>query len=152
MQAGTVRSTRSLAVGVTSDWRSHWALAGGRLGGYWEGSVAEWSYRAAGSGGRGHLTQFAVKPVLRYRPNDGTSPWFAEAGIGLTATNRVYRTDRKMFSSRFDFGDHLALGRSFGDAGRHEVALRIEHFSNGGLREPNPGETFLQLRYAYRFP
>jgi len=31
------------------------------------------------------------------------------------------------------------------------VALRIQHFSNAGLSEPNPGANFVQLRYAYTF-
>ena len=50
----------------------------------------------------------------------------------------------------FNFGDHLAVGRSFGVQREHELALRVQHFSNGGIKEPNPGETFLQLRYVYR--
>jgi lipid A 3-O-deacylase len=27
----------------------------------------------------------------------------------------------------------------------------VQHFSNAGIKKPNPGETFLRLRYAYRF-
>jgi hypothetical protein len=66
--------------------------------GYWEGSLARWSYEAQ------HETQTA---------------W-------------------------------LALGRSFGSGDRHEIALRAKHFSNGGVREPNPGLNFVQLRYSFR--
>ena len=150
LQAGTVGSTRAVTAGVTSDWGVGWALGPGRLGGYWEASIAQWSYKASG-GGDAQLTQLGLKPAFRYRFADGGSPWFVEAGVGLTMTNRRYVTDRKQFSTRFNFGDHLALGRNFGDAGRHEIALRVEHFSNGGYREPNPGENFLELRYAYRF-
>lgn len=31
------------------------------------------------------------------------------------------------------------------------AALRLQHFSNASIRHPNPGENFVQLRYARRF-
>jgi hypothetical protein len=31
------------------------------------------------------------------------------------------------------------------------VGLRLSHVSNAGIKEPNPGENFLQLRYARSF-
>ena len=33
----------------------------------------------------------------------------------------------------------------------HEVVLRAAHYSNAGVRHPNPGENFLQLQYLRRF-
>lgn len=150
-QAGAVRSTRSASIGATWDWTFDRAIGPGRLGGYWEGSAAVWSYPAV-EGVRRELLQLGLKPVFRYRLEGLASPWFLEAGVGLSLTSRVYHTERKQFSTAFEFGDHLAVGRSFGAAGDQELALRIEHFSNGSIRQPNPGETFLQLRYAWRFP
>jgi lipid A 3-O-deacylase len=43
------------------------------------------------------------------------------------------------------------VGRSFGADRRHELSLRVSHFSNCGIETPNPGENFLQLRYATKF-
>ena len=43
------------------------------------------------------------------------------------------------------------MGISLGGHGEHEVGLRVQHFSNADIRLPNPGETFLRVRYAYRF-
>jgi hypothetical protein len=40
---------------------------------------------------------------------------------------------------------------SFGPADEDEIALRVQHYSNGGIKQPNPGINFLQLRYAHRF-
>ena len=40
---------------------------------------------------------------------------------------------------------------SFGARGEHEVSLRLQHFSNAGIKHPNPGETFVRLRYVRRF-
>jgi lipid A 3-O-deacylase len=48
------------------------------------------------------------------------------------------------------FADHLAVGRRFGEGLQPEVALRVQHFSSGGIHRPNPGEDFLQLRYWRR--
>ena len=30
----------------------------------------------------------------------------------------------------------------------HNLAVRLQHFSNAGISHPNPGEKFLQLRYS----
>lgn len=150
VQAGNAVGIQSDSLGATWDWGRNWGIGPGRLGGYWETSVALWSYRAPDRGSTG-VAQLAVKPVFRYRFGDGASPWFAEAGVGLTLLNRHYVSDRKDFGSRFNFGDHLALGRSFGERQEHELAFRVEHFSSAAIKEPNPGATFLQLRYAYRF-
>lgn len=150
VQAGDAVGIQSVALGATWDWSRSWGIGTGRLGGYWETSVAGWTFRGPG-GERTGIGQVAFKPVFRYRFDDGASPWFYEAGVGLTLLNRHYTSDRKDFGSRFNFGDHLAVGRAFGERQAHEVALRIEHFSNGGTSQPNPGATFLQLRYAYRF-
>ncbi len=152
LQFGTAtNTTHEAAVGLTWDWRRHWGFGSGRLGGYWEGSISQWSYPAMDERSTATLSQVGVIPVFRYRPDDGGSPWFAEAGVGLTLTTTLYETDQKKFSSSFNFGDHLAVGRNFGNARTQEVALRVEHFSNAGIKRPNPGENFLQLRYAYRF-
>jgi len=45
----------------------------------------------------------------------------------------------------------VGIGRRFGDRGRHEISMRVEHFSNGSIKKPNPGENFLQLRYTRYF-
>lgn len=60
----------------------------------------------------------------------------------------LFSTGQKRFSSKFNFDDHVAIGRDFGHV---EVSLRGEHFSNAGISRPNPGEDFGQLRIAYRF-
>jgi lipid A 3-O-deacylase len=149
VQYGAAGSTRELAAGATRNWAWSKPLATGRVTGYWEGSVSRWSY--ADQSKATWLGKLAVTPVFRYRPNNGDSPWFGEAAIGLTLTTTLYATDRKSFSTRFNFGDHIAIGRNFGEDGRYELALRIEHLSNAGIQQPNPGENFVQVRLSYRF-
>jgi len=39
----------------------------------------------------------------------------------------------------------------FGAQHEQELGLYVKHVSNAGLKKPNPGETFLELRYAHAF-
>jgi len=151
VQAGSGNDTRSLAVGLAWDWDRRWALGPGQLGGYVELALSQWRYDSAIGAGKDQLTQMALTPVFRWRLDGGASPWFLEAGVGLSLTSVLYQTQAKRFSTRFNFGTHLGVGRNFGPHGEHELSLRLEHFSNAGIRHPNPGENFVQLRYAYRF-
>ena len=97
------------------------------------------------------VTQLGLTPALRYQWDGGDSPWFAEAGIGINALAPVFRDGDRQFSTAFNFGDHIALGRSFDSDRRKELSLRLQHFSNGGIKRPNPGINFIQLRYTHAF-
>ena len=151
IQVGTYRQTQQVTLGVTRNWDRDWPVGAGHLTGYWEASLSRWSYPAQDGHGSMGLGQFGLIPVLRYWPGSATSSWFSEIGIGATVTTVIYATQSERFSTRFNFGDHLALGHSFGAGGRDELSLRIEHFSNGDIRQPNPGATFAQLRFMHHF-
>jgi lipid A 3-O-deacylase len=151
VQLGSVRQTHTLTEGLTWNWGRGWTVGLFRLSGYWEASISEWSYPEMGDRKHAWLGQIGAIPVFRFRPDDGESPWFGELGVGATFTTNLYQTDRKRFSTTFNFGDHIAIGRNFGDRQEHEIALRVEHFSNAGIKHPNPGENFVQLRYSYSF-
>jgi lipid A 3-O-deacylase len=149
VQAGTGGDTHAVTAGLMWDWNRRWSLAGGQLDGYWEVSLSGWSYPAMDGRRSAWLGQLGAVPTFRYRPD--RSAWFGEIGIGLSFTTTVYETQRKQFSTSFNFADHIGIGRSFGRDREHELMLRIEHFSNAGIKHPNPGENFVELRYAYRF-
>ena len=151
VQSGAAGSTRAASVGAWWAWDREWAIAGGTLSGYWEGSLSAWSYPAMDGRQTAWLGQLGLVPVFRYRQDGAWSKWFAEVGVGLTLTSTVYETQRRRFSTNFNFGDHVAVGRALGSSNQHEVALRLEHFSNAGISKPNPGLNFVQLRYSYRF-
>jgi len=151
-QGGIADRTQNATVGLSWDLSPHWEAGSFDLSAYLEASVSEWHFHSASNGHQhSRLAQLGLIPTLRVRPDHGASPWFGEIGIGATFTSTLYRTNDKSFSTRFNFGDHLALGRNFGARRQHELALRYEHFSNADIRLPNPGEDFLELRYAYRF-
>lgn len=129
-------------------WRAH--ALGGEVGLQTELFASHWRARGL-SGSRQGYTQIGVLPLLRYRLDEGRSPWFIEGGIGLSLTDRLFSTPARSMGSRWNFSDNLALGRQFGEQGRHEWSLRWQHTSNAGLKKPNPGLDLVLLRYSARF-
>ncbi|MDM0001069.1 acyloxyacyl hydrolase [Variovorax sp. J22P240] len=151
VQAGAGDDVASATIGVT--WDLPWRLENdwGLWEGYLDFSLGRWRIsRSAAWSGRHEVTQVGITPVIRLRPR-GWSHFFFEAGIGANWIFPIYGNGSRRFSTAFNFGDHLALGWQFGAALEQEVTLRLQHFSNAGIKHPNPGENFVQLRYAYRF-
>jgi lipid A 3-O-deacylase len=152
VQAGAAEQAQMLVFGAVWDWRWHQPLSSGWLTGYWEVSFGRWSSQAdPGGSSVAWVTQLGVTPVLRWYPGADAARWFVEVGIGANVLVPIYRSRDKRFSTQFNFGDHVAVGGHLGDGQRHEISLRVQHFSNAGIRHPNPGENFLQLRYVARY-
>jgi lipid A 3-O-deacylase len=141
------------SVGVQWPWAWRRDFLGGELTGHWDTHIAHWRVPpgTAVPGGRRHWTQLAVVPTLRWRFDGGRSAWFMEGGIGLSALDGHYATRHKAFSTRFNFADHQGVGFNFGGRRQHELMLIVRHISNGGIRKPNPGEDFVQVRYSRSF-
>lgn len=151
-QAGTGDAdTFAYTVGATWDWNWQRQLSIGRLAGYTEIAVGRWQHDRLNNDGTQWFTQVGATPVLRLFPAAGDGRWFTEIGIGANYIAPLYFTDRKHFSTKFNFGDHAAVGRFLDYKQRASIALRYQHFSNGGIDSPNPGENFAQLRFSYQF-
>jgi len=150
LQAGSADHVDTFSIGAI--WKMPWErdLSIGRFATGIEAAAGEWQTH-----GQRHrsspFAQFGFTPSLRFFPDAWHGRWFLEAGIGANVIAPAYHTDGKRFSTAFNFGDHIALGREFGPAHRQELALRIEHFSNAGIDHPNPGENFVQLRWVVRY-
>ena len=140
------------SVGVQLPWAWRKSFLGGELTGHWDAHIAHW--RAPGGTAateRRNWTQLALVPTLRLRFHGGESAWFMEGGIGMSVLDGHYATQHKTFSTRFNFTDHQGIGFNFGAHRRHELMLMVRHVSNGGIRKPNPGEDFVQIRYGVTF-
>lgn len=150
VQAGWARDANAYVLGATWDWRWTKPTRWGVFTGYWESSIGRWHTKDSVQepGSSTFVTQIGITPVFRLAPFERHPRWFAEFGIGANVLFPIYQSRRKRFSTTFNFGDHLAIGYR---VGRHEIALRWQHFSNAGIRRPNPGEDFVQLRYAWRY-
>jgi lipid A 3-O-deacylase len=144
------KATSAYTVGATWNWNWNRRYRFGLVTGYTEATVGRWETEDPGAGSN-WFTQVGITPVLRLYPPIGDNRWFAEVGIGANYISPAYQTEGKRFSTEFNFGDHAAFGRILGDHRQASVALRIQHFSNGGIDAPNPGENFAQLRYSYQF-
>ena len=150
LQAGAADHVDTYSLGAI--WPLPWQrdASFGRLATSIEASLGQWQTH-----GQRHDTrpfaQVGFTPSLRLYPDALGGHWFGEAGIGANVITPAYHTDGKRFSTAFNFGDHLAIGREFGADHRQEIALRVEHFSNAGIDHPNPGENFVQVRWVVRY-
>jgi hypothetical protein len=149
VQVGDGDHTRTATIGVM--WNLPWrlALGGGTLSSYVETSWGRWWIDEQGLTRSPWVSQLGVTPVLRWNLSHAETPWFAELGIGANVLLPAFHDNGRRFGSAFNFGDHLALGRVLSE--RDELAFRLQHYSNGGIRQPNPGINFVQLRWVHRF-
>ena len=143
--------TNAFTLGVILPWGSEHRVWGTLITSHADLFVSRWRAPSVDRTEHNNFSQIGAIALWRFRFDEGASPWFAEAGIGVTTMDERYETPDRRFSTRFQFTEQLAVGRNFGEQGRHELSLRIQHFSNGSIRKPNPGENFYKLRYAYRF-
>lgn len=129
-------------LGLAWNWDARWWERGGwHLGAYWELQLGEWN--------NGHNTRdVSLTPVFRYQRSSGEVRPYLEAAIGFHMLSDLNISRRRFFSTRFQYGDHLGVGVRLG---RHDLGVRLQHVSNGGLARPNPGINFLLLRYQRHF-
>ena len=111
----------------------------------WIARAAYWSAEHPRPFGK-HLWDVSLMPTLRLAPREyDTLQPFVEAAVGAHLLSTTHIDNRDM-STAFQFGEQLALGVKVRGRVPLAISLRGEHVSNGGIREPNPGATFLGLR------
>lgn len=122
--------------------------------GYWEFAVGGWHWedeRTPPRGSKDGLLEIAATPIFRFErlpaAASGARP-FVEAGIGVHLISEKLVSSRDM-SSNLHFGSLLGAGWYFGRQDRFELALRIQHLSNAGLKKPNPGINFAVLLFGF---
>ena len=82
-----------------------------------------------------------VTPVFRFERNR----FYLEAAIGLHLV-QTHISAHRTFSTAFQFGDHIGAGMHFKS---YDVCVRLQHLSNGSIRDPNPGINFVLVRLQY---
>lgn len=148
--SGARTQSYSLGVLLPSNLLAGLPRQAGPLTLHWNLWVSHWRVPQA-FGGHGGQTQIGGLAAWRYAPGGPASPWFAELGLGLTAMDGLYATPQRQFSTRWQFTEVVGLGYRFGAQRSQEISLRFQHFSNGGVKRPNPGENFVRLRWAHAF-
>lgn len=145
------RNVRSAAIGISRSFTPVDATASGPWSFYGEAVLGEWFVHEPASGDRRAFTQVTFAPVVRLDLGRLVDHAFIEVGVGLSFIAPHFRDNDRRFSTVFNFDDHASLGYRFGDRRENEISIRAEHFSNGGIKHPNPGQNFGQLRYARHF-
>jgi lipid A 3-O-deacylase len=110
-----------------------------------KGELGAAYWNASGSRTPSNVWQASATPFLRYTFNDR---YFVEAGIGATVFSRTRFADKDI-GSAFQFGSHVGLGMNITPAS--SLSLRVSHYSNAGIKSPNPGLDVVQLGYSYKY-
>jgi lipid A 3-O-deacylase len=150
VEIGNGDSVDMARVSVQWDWKrrllqfSDW-----HLGGYWDLAVGYWHRGSVGPGQHSDLFDLGFTPVFRVQPNGLVGP-YVEAAIGFHLLSHTSIGDKRM-STAFQFGDHIGVGYRFGAKSHYDLSYRFQHLSNGGIKHPNPGINFHQIRLQYHF-
>jgi hypothetical protein len=149
-EIGSGDSTVMARVGVQWKWKSRWLDTGDwHVGGYWDLQLGYWKGDSS-AGGNTSLVDLGFTPTFRLQGNASAGPYL-EAAIGFHYLSQKRIHANKRFGTNFNFGDHIGAGIRFGERGRYDLSVRAQHLSNAGLKEPNPGINFAQLRFQVHF-
>ncbi len=116
---------------------------------YVETSVNFWEYGTP----RQHDTNFilALSPVIQKTfCHCGNGRVFGEFGIGISVLDDT-RFAGKDVSTHYQFEDRLGIGYQFDGEEQYRLVLRYFHYSNGGVKKPNPGLDFISFSFAMRW-
>lgn len=133
-------------------WDGRWLEYGNwYLGGYWDLSVAHWSNSDPARTSSG-IWDIGLTPVVRWqeRGRDAFSPYL-EAGLGAHLLSETSVAPNQQFGTNFQFGSHLGVGVRFGQDHAFDISARINHLSNAGIKKPNDGINFYEVRLGYWF-
>lgn len=145
---GSENKVQLVRFGVQSNWDKRWQQSNGtHLGVYLDLTLSKW-YGDDDAGGTQNVTDVGITPVFRFQ-RDSKKGWYSEGGIGLHRLSEPYFNGNTKLSTRFQFGDHLGIGYVFDNT--FELAVKIQHFSNGGYKKPNGGINFLVVKASYHF-
>ena len=129
--------THLLRVSIIDRWRKRqkeraelWRLAG-----YWDFSAALWDNTEESTADVG------ITPVFRVERN----ALYVEGAVGVHFVQARISAHRS-FSTALQFGTHVGAGVHLG---KYDLGVRIQHLSNGSLKQPNPGINFVLVRLQY---
>ena len=151
IEVGYGNKTRLARAGLQWKWENKWWQSNGRhLGGYWDLTLAHWrgTHFQNLSGRDQNLNAIGITPVFRFQ-SDTLKGGYVEGGIGGHYLSELYDNNGRRLSTNFQFGDHIGVGYVFRN--NLDLGLKIQHFSNGGIKQPNNGVNFAIIRMKYPF-
>ena len=139
-------------VGVQWNWSKRWALGSNwHIGGFWDLGLGYWDNDSRNRT-TSSIVDFGFTPVFRLQQtNPGAVAPYLEGAIGFHYLSNSSLGSKRRLGSRFQFGDHIGLGLRFGPRHAYDIGYRYQHLSNAGIKEPNQGINFHQIRLQYHF-
>ena len=116
---------------------------------YFESSINFWEYGLDDN----YDTNFvlSLSPVFQYQISCLLgNKVYVEAGIGMSFLDDTLFAGKNV-STHYQFEDRLGILIKFGEAEKQQVSLRYFHYSNGGVKKPNPGLDFIAFSYMRYF-
>lgn len=148
LQAGSYDSVDSvgvqwlLPVWYRTEWKN-WRIAG-----YPELQLNRYRSHSDEAIQAGAFATFRISPI-----RIGAYPYL-EAGLGLNLFSEE-RLGRRNLSTHFQFGELVGFGLAWGGnaegEGETSLGVRLSHYSNAGLKQPNDGIEVVQLTLSHRF-
>jgi hypothetical protein len=151
VEVGGGEHLQVVRLSVQSDWNRNWLPAGGHhLSGYWDANAAYWRANRwlDQPGASRNLAVIGITPVFRWEADDKRG-FYADAGIGAALFSSVYRNTHRQLSTAYEFADHVGAGYVFDD--QWELGVRLQHYSNGGIKHPNGGVNLAVVKLAYHY-
>jgi hypothetical protein len=138
--AGVGVGTADLVQGTLGENWS-WSVFGLARAAYWRGNGAE----------NRELADLSVAPVAHLeRRMSSKVALYVDGSVGFHLLSHTKVNEGREFSTAFQFGEFIELGFAFGPGHRYNVGLRLQHVSNGGIRNPNDGLSYGTVVFQYR--
>jgi hypothetical protein len=118
---------------------------------YLEPVIGVWRGRSK-VGDAPRIAELGLTPVMRFKQKNPN--WFdpyLEVGLGLHFISGHHVTDNRDLGSNYLFGTHIGAGVRLGPQQQFEIAFRLQHLSNAGLKQPNEGIDFHIVHLGYNF-
>lgn len=151
LEISSGNSTRLVRIGAQWKWDRYWQLSEGqRIEGYWDLTLGGWRGDKHGNtdGRTQSLIDLGITPVFRWYGASGIGV-YGEGGIGAHLLSEHYDNNGHQLSTNLQFATHISVGYAWKSG--LDVGLKIQHLSNGGIRQPNSGVNFAGVRIAYPF-
>ena len=140
----TSQGDMTYRLGMAFDWDKQWLKSDiGFVTGYWDAAYTYWE---GGDASGAHSLSFS--PVFTYEFSGFTYTPYVEAGIGLAAFSKTDVGDQKL-GSAVNFEDRIGFGLKL--PGEQKVGVRLMHYPNAGIKQPNDGIESYSLFYSKSF-
>ncbi len=141
IEVGRVAVREAFSPQGMSLWRTGWS-------GFYELAVNRWHYEGRRDDPTTTINAVSFSPVFTLHRHAGSRNAYWEFGIGAALLTDDLIATRDL-ASQFLFEDRIGWGYRFN--ARHELSIKLMHYSNAGIRQPNDGVDMVLVHYIHPF-